>query len=445
MKPIDLIKFAITGLRRRAARTFLTVLGVIIGTVCIVLMFGVGLSSYEQFEQSMMENQNLKEIVVYSDSSGGGMMMASEAGIGQSTGINDSTVASLETLEHVDVVSPVIQLPLTLKAERYRGTFYVRCVKPEILDLDFAEGGMFFDQGAVASLVIGGFELQNMQDPDNPPVFSSYEEQESYKPDIDLLNTEMEMTLGYDYGEAMAGEDAPPASQRYRARVSGVTKKDYSDGAYYSYMDIATAKRLIAENRELAQYNGINAATYNEVRILVDDMDNVQAVMDEVQKLNLRAESPMEYIEQEQERQAQQQGQLFAIGFISLLVSAIGIANTMYANILERRRDIGVMKVVGMKIRQIRSLFLVESSAIGLLGGLIGIGISYIVVMFINTGSGESNFLGIYFYSGMTVSIPLWLSLAALAIAIGVGVLSGIYPAHKATKMSPLEAMRNSH
>ena len=144
-----------------------------------------------------------------------------------------------------------------------------------------------------------------------------------------------------------------------------------------------------------------------------------------------------------QEEQARQQGQLFAIGFISLFVSAIGIANTMYANILERRCDIGVMKVLGMKIRWIRNLFVLEAALIGLLGGLAGIGISYFVVLVINTGTSETSFLGMYFSEGMEVSIPMWLSVAAIFIAVSVGILSGIYPAYKATKMSVLEAMRN--
>lgn len=125
-------------------------------------------------------------------------------------------------------------------------------------------------------------------------------------------------------------------------------------------------------------------------------MDYVEEVLKEVKKLGYETYSPTESIIQMQEEQARQQGQLFAIEFISLLVSAIGIANTMYANILERRSDIGVMKVLGM-----------------------------------------------YFSEGMTVSIPLWLSGGAMLIAVGVGSLSGIYPAYKATKMSALEAVRN--
>lgn len=143
-----------------------------------------------------------------------------------------------------------------------------------------------------------------------------------------------------------------------------------------------------------------------------------------------------------QQEQNRQQGQLFAIGLISLFVSAIGIANTMYASILERRRDIGIMKVVGMKISKIRQLFLVESSLIGFLGGALGLAVSYVIVLVINTGSEQTSFLGMYFSEGMKIQIPAWVALGAIGIAVFVGVLSGIYPARKAMKMSPLEAMR---
>ena len=82
---------------------------------------------------------------------------------------------------------------------------------------------------------------------------------------------------------------------------------------------------------------------------------------------------------------------------------------------------------------------------IGLLGGLIGLGISYILGAIVNFGGGEVSFLGMYFQNGVQLSIPWWLALGAVAIAVGVGIVSGIYPARKATKMSPLEAIRSSN
>ena len=171
-------------------------------------------------------------------------------------------------------------------------------------------------------------------------------------------------------------------------------------------------------------------------------MEHVEEVLGEIKKLGYETYSPVESVLQVQEEQVRQQGQLFAIGFISLLVSAIGIANTMYANILERRRDIGVMKVTGMKIRWIRELFIMESAMIGMVGGVIGVFISYLTAMAVNAGGREGSFLGMYFSEEMKVMIPWWLGAAALLVALTVGILSGIYPAYKATKMSALDAMR---
>lgn len=428
MRTKDLFKFAANGMKRRTARTFLTVLGVIIGTVCIVLMFAIGLSNYQQFEQNVLNSRSLTEITInhYSGTDSIGV------------GITDSTVDTIRSLGHVKAVSPVLQFPVTITAGKYTATLMLMGVEPEILDLDFQQGELFSGSSGLPQIVLGSHALSNFIDPKNPPNYNDYEEMENYKPDIDLLDTEMEMRIGYE------SEDAEiPKSQIYRAKVSGIIEPSYNEQSYNAYIDFAVAKKILMDNRELADYLGQKPSSYDTVKIIVDDMENIETVLAEVRKLGYETYSPTESIMQMQEEQARQQGQLLAIGFISLLVSAIGIANTMYANILERKRDIGVMKVLGMPIAKIRGLFVVESSMIGLLGGLIGIGVSYIVVLAINTGTSETSFLGMYFEQGMKIAIPPWLSLVALLIAVGVGVVSGIYPANKATKLSPLEAMRN--
>ncbi|WP_066649484.1 ABC transporter permease [Christensenella timonensis] len=434
MRTPDLFKLAFINLSRRKSRTFLTVLGGIVGTACIVLMLSIGYSNYKQFSDMLTDNARLTQIQINDYSS------SSTSGRG---GITDSTVQSIAAMEHVTAASPTIQFPVTIRTGIYEANTQVIGIDPAVLSLEFEEGSMFQPGGSMTVLVIGGDAVQQFVDPQNPPNYADYEEYSKYEPEIDWLGTEMEMQFGYDMGDM--GDAEVPAGSMYRATVSGLTEKTHSQDSSSIYMDLSIAKRMLMDNRELADYMGVPVNSYQQVIVRVDDMDNVQAVMDEIKKLGYETYSETEYISQMQEEQSRQQGQLFAIGLISLFVSAIGIANTMYASILERRRDIGIMKVVGMKIKKIRQLFLTESAIIGLLGGLIGLAVSYIVVLAINTGTEQTSFLGMYFSEGMKVEIPAWVALGAIGIAVLVGIISGIYPARKATKMSPLEAMRSGN
>ena len=429
MKMNDLLRFAGLYLWRRKMRAILTVTGVIIGTTCIVLMFAIGLSNYQQFQESIMENQNLTEIQIYDYSSA----------VSQSAGITDSTISSIAAIQHVKTVSPKISIPVMVEAGRYEAMLQLTGIDPAALSNEFKEGKIFSD--SMPSIVLGSNAVQQFVDPKNPPDYANYENYMDYQPDIDWLNTQMSLTLGYN------SKDNPdpnmPASKIYRASISGIMKDAQDEQSYGAYISLDVAKQMLRENRKLAEQLGLSLNSYQAAVVQVDNLDHVEAVLEQVKQFGFETYSPTEWISQMQEEQSRQQGQLFAIGFISLIVSAIGIANTMYASILERRRDIGIMKVLGMKISKIRLLFLTEAAFIGLIGGAIGIAVSYISAFIIGSGGEDTMFLGMYFTAGMTIQIPVWLSLMALGISAGVGILSGVYPAHQATKTSPLEAMRN--
>ena len=139
---------------------------------------------------------------------------------------------------------------------------------------------------------------------------------------------------------------------------------------------------------------------------------------------------------------------LGGLGAVSMLVSAIGIANTMVMSIYERTKEIGVMKVLGCFIRDIKLLFLFESAMIGLIGGVIGVGLSYLASYCINKYGAplfkslmSTNMM--YDMSTATFSqIPIWLPVVALAFAMIIGIVSGYYPARRATRISAIEAMK---
>ena len=126
-----------------------------------------------------------------------------------------------------------------------------------------------------------------------------------------------------------------------------------------------------------------------------------------------------------------------------MLVSAINIANTMVMSIYERTKEIGIMKVLGCTVRDIKRQFLLESGMLGLCGGIMGIGLSYLVSYLLNKYVAE--FLGSFLgtgASGVVSVIPVWLPFAAAAFGTLVGVVSGYFPARRATRIRAIEAMK---
>ncbi|WP_066686246.1 ABC transporter permease [Christensenella intestinihominis] len=447
---IDIVLLAASNLWRRKMRTILTVLGVIIGTACIVIMVALGLGNLEQFNQNIMQSTDLTQIEI------------SPMGSGENAKLTDAKLNQIRAIPGVKNATGLMSIPSYIVMGKYKADTQVYAVDPQTMDFKFMEGNVFADSSNV-ELVVGANARQYFQDPNASgggmaggvmmaggyaiAMETGGEYQEPTGPDVDWVGMNVKYYPGSGYLIENPDPSTPdqPMPKEYRGKISGILEQSDSQESYNIYMSIPAANMLIRENRKLMDQAGVKEGQYSQGYVNAVDVDAVADVLAAVKEMGFQAYSPTEWITQMQEEQARQQSQLIAIGLISLLVSAIGIANTMLASILERAREIGVMKVIGLSIRKINLMFLVEAAMIGLLGGLIGLGVSYIFGAIANFGGGEISFLGMYFQNGVQLSIPWWLSLGAIAIAVGVGVVSGIYPAWKATKMSPLEAIRSSN
>ena len=119
-----------------------------------------------------------------------------------------------------------------------------------------------------------------------------------------------------------------------------------------------------------------------------------------------------------------------AIAGISLLVGGIGIANIMLATVFERTREIGVRRAVGARKVDIRTLFLVESFAISIFGGLLGVVLGLVISKLVAASAGWS-----------TV-VTLWSVVLAFGVSMAVGIGSGLYPAIRAAELDPIDALR---
>ena len=170
--------------------------------------------------------------------------------------------------------------------------------------------------------------------------------------------------------------------------------------------------------------------------VKVKDMKDVERVQQAIKDMGFQASSLTEYLNSMQEQSRMLQMVLGAIGAISLIVAAIGIANTMVMAIYERTKEIGVMKVIGASVRDIRMLFLTEASFIGFMGGIAGIIISFAVSKIINV-------VALNMGQTYNISVITWyLAVSAVLFANLMGTAAGFMPAVRATKLSALAAIK---
>ena len=131
------------------------------------------------------------------------------------------------------------------------------------------------------------------------------------------------------------------------------------------------------------------------------------------------------------------------IAGVALIAAAFGIVNTMMTAIYERRREIGILRAMGSKSRTIFQIFVIESGLYGLLGGLFGLAVGFVVSRFAAPLIQHNQFVDVLGTPDTTVTFSITLVLTVLGLSILISIVSGIYPAWKASKLTPMEAIRN--
>jgi ABC-type antimicrobial peptide transport system permease subunit len=234
--------------------------------------------------------------------------------------------------------------------------------------------------------------------------------------------------------------------------VIGVVERSGRDWMISSgvFVDMEFLTELIKAFNEINpdMQRHVFEGVYDHVRIRVDDMNNVKAVEEEIQRMGYQTHSEQQARDKMQEQVELIQRLLFALAAVSLFVAALNIMNTMITAVVERTREIGIMKVLGCDVSKIMMLFLGEAVLIGFIGGILGIGFSYLGSFLINTfmGGALMNLMGggesIIIPDGVNISqIPLHLPFYGLGVATLVGVVAGFWPAFRGTRISALSAI----
>lgn len=440
MNSLDLIRMGLKNLWRRKLRTFLTVLGVIIGTSSIIVMLSLGFGMQEAFKGQLARIGDLTTINVYKGYGGG--YMEPSSGRSNDVKLDDAAIESFRNLPHVVAATPIVETWGMILSGKNIAHVTVKGIDAQTMELfeyKIAEGRLL-EPGDSLSVVFGGGMKYNF-----------YNERDMRRgiyepPDIDLMNDRMIFTFDTSagYPDPIYGQERPRYKE-YRLKAVGVLQEGNWDTDYSIFMPIDTVEKMIEEKEKAensSQQNRSRSREYERALVKVDDVNNVQDVQQIIKDNGYDAYSLSDQLSEIKKVSNIIQAVLGGIGAISLLVAAIGITNTMVMSIYERTKEIGIMKVIGASLGDIKRLFLFESALIGLLGGMFGIAISFLLSFGLNQ-FGQGFLMNMGLEQGAKISIiPIWLILAALAFSAFIGILSGYYPARRAMKLSALDAIR---
>lgn len=439
MKISDLFKMGLRSLSRRKARTILTVIGVIIGALSIIIVISIGKGMENNFDTQVMQQGGITIITVSTNADqfdkDGNWIGSKEQKL------SDKLVEQIRGIEHVRAVSPVINKSASLYSGRYVSWANITAMDMSVFEaFDFPEltYGSYPNEEDNTQIIFGYSVPYGFQDP------TSYM---GMPKQIDMKKTKVELRF--------EGYQADPTKKVYSLPMRNISKMVQTNGEfdYNTYVDINYFKEIymkycntlsVADRKKAIK----EIEEYQQIKLNVDNLDNVTEVQEAIKKLGYQSFSMMQYLEPLKNASKTLQIVIGVLGAVAMVVSAINIANTMIMSIYERTKEIGIMKVLGCTIKDIRNLFLFEAAMIGLFGGLLGVILGYIASYLFNTFGGPvfSVLMSSGAMAGMENTkfsiIPIYLPFVSLAISIAVGLLSGYLPALRATRISAIEAMK---
>ena len=416
MKLLDILVISFRNLSQRSLRSWLTILGIVIGVAAVVSMLSIGEGMRSSItSQLSVFGPDLVMVMPGSTRAGGGDITGLIRAMLYARGIGTLSEKDIEVIKRVEGVKEVEGEIVGMGFVVYgaeKMSVSIRGVNPlkwrEMLNVEISEGRDF--QANERRVVILGYRIAN----------------EMFSQPISV-------------GSQLA-------INGISFRVIGILKESGGQMGILDnvvFMNIKDARDVLS-NIEKDKYSLINVKIADVPRIdeIVEKID--EALMRE------RKETPEKktYTIISAKQIAQTVNMIVSsmnlflggIAGVSLIVGAVGIANTMFTSVIERTRQIGTLKALGAKNSEIMKMFLLESALIGFVGGLIGIFVGFIVTGLLNEFSTR-----MFSAPGMRMSSALitpQLILLGLSFATIIGALSGLIPAKRAAELEPVEALR---
>ena len=397
MNPIETIKMAFKAIWANKIRSFLTMLGVIIGVMSVTVLMGIGQGATASVTDSIASmGTNMLTVNIQTRRTGFGAWNRNQrSSSAKGTVILKlSDVLELKENEYIQYVSPMVSGSLTVKAGSTNTTASIKGVLPDYANIVNTE------------LASGRYIL-----------------------DADVNNRSAVCIVGQELATELFGNTNVMGNTLHvdgrKFRIVGVLDAENTE----LIMPFTLAQRMLESTSITSFYvSATDSTTVGRAESAVNSFLYKKYQNDSTYSI-MNQEAILETME---EMTGMLTMMLGGIAGISLLVGGIGIMNIMLVSVTERTREIGIRKAIGAKRRSILMQFLIESAVISGMGGVIGLGLAYAVLYALES------------MMGMSVALNPSVSYLAVGFSMAVGAIFGLYAANKASKLRPIEALHYS-
>ncbi len=397
MRISDLFSLSTRMFRTRPTRTWLTVLGISVGIGAVLFLVSLGYGLQNVVLQKIVFNQAMLSLSVTPSS--------------DLITVDKQALSDFLSIPHVTDVAPLANYTGQAALDDINGTIEIRAVD-----------SAFFAYAGVAS--VAG-ELYGKDETGSVMISEAVLKLFGIEDPVSVIGKELAIKIflnkKVEDQTTLEIMDIPG-----KFKIKGVVEDGQSSYIYFPLQELL---------------NNVKVERFEQVQVKVDDAKNIQGVKDVVLVKGFQTQSLSETIDQANKIFSVVQIVLGLFGAVALVVSSIGMFNTMTVTLLERTNEIGIMRALGASKHNLKNLFLSESVIIGFLGGLMGVVIGFMGGQFFNWGV---NSLAARFGGAKTnlFSYPGWFLVVIVGLSLIIGFFSGIFPARRAAGMDPLEALR---
>ncbi len=454
MKFYDVADLAIRNLRESVFRNSLTTMGISVGVASLVATLSLGIGLQQLASRRLQKSGLFDTVVATSRRDLRNFREQRENGPppAESPSLDEPARKKIEQIPGVVEAYPDIRFVTEVRFDGKPHLTMVAGIPFSAKNNNDAFDGMqgnFFSSDAGPEVILQKSFAEELLGITPKPGADNTSIAELAKP---LLGRELTMR----YAERTSSPSSSSLGQSDRAAYSVVSRQkalkivgltdldpDSMRGTARArvFLPLKLAQDLHVMQSNLRDTSASDSPSYTSLSVRVENPNQVPAVEDAIKKMGFSAFSIVDATRSMRQFFAVLDGFLAIFGSLALAVASIGIVNTLVMAILERRREIGIMKALGASDDDVRGLFFAEAGAMGLVGGAVGVTLGWAIGLLINFGT------NIYlerqhFPPAQIWSVPLWLVLSAITFSIVVSLLSGLYPASRAARLDPVQALR---